>query len=84
MLFNCLLAIRRLCINLFFWYNDSAAKYRSHREKHANDQSRISDRQREREKNNRRDVLHIIRCKNMLIKCSAQFPFRPITTTKMD
>lgn len=31
-----------------------------------------------------RDVLHIIRCKNMLIKCSAQFPFRPITTTKMD
>lgn len=68
----------------FFWYNDGAAKYRPYRENMQMTKAEFQIvKESDREKTER-DVLHIIRCKNMLIKCSAQFPFRPITTTKMD
>lgn len=69
----------------FFWYNDGAAKYTDRIGE--NMQMTKAEfqivKESDREKTER-DVLHIIRCKNMLIKCSAQFPFRPIFTTKMD
>lgn len=85
MLFNCLLAIRRLCINLLFFSTMTATLSTDRIGK--NMQMTKAEfqivKESDREKTER-DVLHIIRCKNMLIKCSAQFPFRPITTTKMD